>query len=151
MIRILFAALLVHLPSALTAPTGDQLAPYYPAHKANVVEGSYIVKLKTVTDSQVTDQIQDHLRTIGFDVKTIELPLLDYAAELTEEQFQAVRQSPDVEFVEDEAIYDFDDMPEEDTDRRQNDFVPEDDSASSPGLQTHAVDRKVGWGLQYLS
>ncbi|KAI1828383.1 subtilisin-like protease PR1K [Xylaria intraflava] len=97
------AAVLATIPLALAAPSAKRAspAPLLTPRNAEVIQGKYIVKLKTGSDSleahtNLISSKTDHTYSAG--------TFSGFAASLTAEEIETLQNMPDVEYIEQDAI-----------------------------------------------
>jgi subtilisin family serine protease len=99
------SVLLALLPLAAAAPAIQKRAPLVtPTGDAEIVEGKYIVKMKEVA-SNVRVKVDSAVQSIAADADTVFENIGAFAATLTDEEVETLRDNPDVEYIEKEAVF----------------------------------------------
>ncbi|KAL2173675.1 serine protease [Thermothelomyces heterothallicus CBS 202.75] len=99
-------ALLAFLPAALAAPTAETLdkrAPILTARAGQVVPGKYIIKLRDGASDDVLEAAIGKLRSKADHVYRGKFR--GFAGKLEDDVLDAIRLLPEVEYVEEEAIF----------------------------------------------
>ncbi|KAI9158117.1 Cuticle-degrading protease [Paramyrothecium foliicola] len=99
------SALLALLPLVAAAPAVQKRAPLIPATKGEAVEGKFIVKLKPASSSNMRIAVNSAVQSIAADADQVFDNLGGFAATLTAEEVEALRDNPSVEYIEQDAIY----------------------------------------------
>ena len=101
-----FSAVLAILPLALAAP--QKRAPLHVPRDANLIEGHYIVKLKAPAEGEFRAAVDEVVANIAADADLVYENFGGFAASLSEEEVEALRSNPAVEFIEqDHEIHSF--------------------------------------------
>ncbi|KAI0481492.1 subtilisin-like protease PR1K [Xylaria cf. heliscus] len=98
------AAILAALPLALAVPSKrDAPAPLLKPRNGNVIQGKYIVKMKS---SSGVDILEAHKNLVASNVDFTynSHQFTGFAASMTEEEVEALQNMPDVEYIEHDAI-----------------------------------------------
>ncbi|KFA74139.1 hypothetical protein S40288_08182 [Stachybotrys chartarum IBT 40288] len=96
------SVLLAVLPLALAAP--QKRAPLIVPRDVDLIEGHYIVKLKASSD-EFSAQADTVISSIAADADLVYENFGGFAASMTEEEVEALRSNPNVEYIEQDAEF----------------------------------------------
>ncbi|KEY70176.1 hypothetical protein S7711_03397 [Stachybotrys chartarum IBT 7711] len=96
------SVLLATLPLALAAP--QKRAPLHIPRNVELVEDKYIVKLRVPSDGDVSATVDAAVSVIAADADQIFETFGGFAATLTKEEIETLRSSPNVEYIEQNAV-----------------------------------------------
>ncbi|KAI3343416.1 subtilisin-like protease PR1K [Ustulina deusta] len=99
------ATILAALPLALAVPSKRASpAPLLKPRNANVIEGKYIVKMKSSSSSIEVLEAHKSLVSSNVDYTFNSNKFAGFAASMTDEEVEALQNMPDVEYIEHDAI-----------------------------------------------